>query len=160
MNLNIIAKNNLIKWLNTKEKYCDTVHDKYNDEISKYCGNHSSDMYNFYYNNDNDMDVELSDNDLIDIILNDDDNKYNCLNDLIENYGDRHIYIKQGTNHAHAAYLYKELLNESAEMTLVLPNKQNKNKNNNNKGNELDEINIFNKNMKQAFYNFCMKHSA
>jgi hypothetical protein len=128
---------NLLKWLNNDSQF----ESKYrtNNSISNIrteISNYSK--FRKYYNDDT-INVNID----IDILLSDDLVDHNIEIYTEDMKTSKQIKIPEGTNHKHVNYLFKKLIDISEKMIL----------------DKKSRCSIFNKNMKNSFYDFCKKYS-
>lgn len=106
------------------------------------------DDYDLYYN-DNDIDMKLNNN--LEIMMIE-DGEMNYDDTYIERYstGEK-VFINPETKRYHISQLYKQLINfnEDNNLNISYPISDNK----------YIEIDIFNKDMKEKFYEFCKNNN-
>jgi hypothetical protein len=147
--------NELIRWLDKK----------INNDLSKFAknkygnffmGKYEYASYNNYYD-ENDIDVLMNNDEIAISTIQTTDKKTNLDPEVIEIYNSCEIYdnkivvIPRNTNRAHVNYLYKRLIDvcNLNNMNLMMCEKD-----------EIIEMPIFSKDMKDSFYEFCQKYST
>jgi len=142
--LPLIKQETLDNWLKKTVSNAPNKDDYYDSSLEPYLDstkNYSKKVYNRYYNKDDDIDIRNSDKDMIEYV--DDEYIDDCptkenLKYYIENYGIVKIAIPPNTNHYHTSYLFKSLLDHVENYDMIYNNKE-----------------LFNKNLKIKFYEFC-----
>lgn len=140
-------------WLNKKmDEYTATI---YYPPVSEFktSGKYEEDHYDLYYNKD-DIDMKMNDNTVCEFAEAETDQDEKNINNSVEDYGKEKVFIPQNTNRSHCSYLLKLLIHETEKSNLYInvPTI---------KGEmiEYHEMAIFDKNMKENFYKFCMENS-
>jgi len=134
------------KWLREKvsDKYVENLYSK-TVIPDNYFGRFDKGLFYKYYS-ENDIDVANSDP-LVGLLSFELDNEDKAVKECVETYGDKVISLLPSSNQAHANYLFKKLIDASADMTYEIPSVS-------------GLLPMFDTSFKNQFYKFCFMQTT